>query len=199
MFTGLVTAQGKLLKLEAGPVTRLLIRAPYKSIRRGESIACDGVCLTVTATNPKAKTFSVAAAPETLARTTLKHWQVGRTINLERALALGDRLGGHWVQGHVDAEVTLKAIAPQGGSRLLTLSLPTAHAECVVHKGSVTLDGVSLTVAALAKSTFRVMLIPETLQQTTLGTRRVGDALNLEVDILGKYVARLLAPHRRRS
>jgi riboflavin synthase len=156
----------------------------------GESIACDGVCLTVVESTSAA--FRVQAAPETLRRSTLGGWGPGTRVNLERALKLGDRLGGHWVQGHVDAVGEVLEARPEGGSWVLGVSLPEALQPFFVEKGSVCLDGVSLTLTAVERDRFRVMLIPETQGATTLGAKRPGDRLNLEADLIGKYVARII-------
>ncbi len=142
--------------------------------------------------NPPRTAFAADLSPETLDRTLLGALRPGAPVNLERALRLGDRFGGHIVQGHVDAHIRLISIHPEGGFQRWRLSLPAEHAREVASKGSVTLDGVSLTVSALGDDWFEVALIPETLRSTTLGTLSVGSPLHLETDVLAKYVARRL-------
>lgn len=196
MFTGLVQDVGRVASVEPGPTTALWIESRFDRYQHGESIACDGVCLTVVDQRPGA--FKVQAAPETLRRATVGAWTSGRAVNLERALKVGDPLGGHWVQGHVDGVVTLLAVGTDGGARTLTLSLPAELAPTFVPKGSVCLDGVSLTLTHLGDGSFSVMLIPETLAKTTLGAKVVGDQLNVEADLVGKYVVRLVELGRLR-
>ncbi len=154
----------------------------------GESVAVDGCCLTVVASS--GSVFEADLSPETLDRTGGRsRWSSGRRVNLERALKVGDRLGGHLVQGHVDALVQVVSLSRAGdGSVRMGVERPPAGAGLLVEKGSVTLDGVSLTVAGLARRTFDIALIPATLATTTLGERAVGDRLTLEYDVLGKYV-----------
>ncbi len=196
MFTGLVQDVGVVSSVQPGPTTDLWISSRFERYQQGESIACDGVCLTVVDQRPGA--FLVQAAPETLRRSTVGSWQPGRRVNLERALKVGDALGGHWVQGHVDGVVTLLDVGVDGGSTTLKLSLPPELAPTFVPKGSVCLDGVSLTLTQLADGSFSVMLIPETLAKTTLGGKVAGDALNVEADLVGKYVVRLVELGRLR-
>ena len=157
----------------------------------GASLAVSGVCLTVIELVPEESL--VELSPETLRRTTLGALRAGSEVNLEPALRMGDPLGGHWVQGHVDGTVAVLAVDTAGDHREVTCELPEDLAPFVVEKGSVTLDGVSLTVAALGSGRFGVALIPHTLEVTTLGGVRAGDRLNVEVDLLGKYVHRALA------
>ena len=156
----------------------------------GESIAIDGACLTVV--EREGDRFRVQAAPETLRRTTLGERTSGSRVNLERALQLGDRLGGHLVLGHVDAVAQMLEARPEGGSRVMRFALPKELAPFFIEKGSVTIDGVSLTVNALDAQSFSVQLIPETQARTTLGAKAVGERVNLEADVIGKYVARLI-------
>jgi riboflavin synthase len=190
VFTGLIQGVGVVERIAAGPMTDLEIRwrpeAPYA---RGESIAVNGCCLTVVTST--ADSFRVEASPETLRRTRLGALEPGMRVNLERSLRVGDRLGGHWVQGHVDGVGKVLERREEGGSRILAFSLPAALAPFFVEKGSVAVDGVSLTVNAVQSDRFRVALIPETLERTTLADRGVGDSVNLEADLVGKYVARL--------
>jgi riboflavin synthase len=191
MFTGLVTDVGVVDRLAAGPVTDVWLQSHFtEALVHGESIACDGVCLTVVESRGPA--FRVQAAPETLRRSTLGGWAPGSRVNLERALKLGDRLGGHWVQGHVDGVGEVLEARPEGGSQVLGVSLPAVLAPFFVEKGSVCIDGVSLTLTGVERDRFRVMLIPETQTATTLGAKRPGQRVNLEADLIGKYVARIL-------
>lgn len=191
MFTGLVTDVGLIERVQPGAVTDVWVASHFPAdLVKGESIACDGVCLTVV--DFVGSTFRVQAAPETLARTTLSRWQPRTRVNLERALKMGDRLGGHWVQGHVDGVGTVEGSRPEGGSLVLTVSLPAALEPFFVEKGSVCIDGVSLTLTAVEPGRFSVMLIPETQARTTLGARRPGERVNLEADVIGKYVARIM-------
>lgn len=191
MFTGLVTDLGTIERLTAGPVTDLWIASSYPGdFVLGESIACDGVCLTVVEFS--GQRFKVQAAPETLRRTTLGSWAPGTKVNLERALRMGDRLGGHWVQGHVDGVGTVLEARAEGGSWWMSFTLPSELAPFFVEKGSVCIDGVSLTLTAVGADRFSVMLIPETQQRTSLGRKQPGHKVNLEADIIGKYVARMM-------
>ncbi len=194
VFTGLITDLGTVERLTAGPVTDVWVSSSYSGdFALGESIACDGVCLTVV--DFKGSSFKVQVAPETLRRSTAAKWAAGTRLNLERALRIGDRLGGHWVQGHVDGVGTIRELRADGGTTALRVSLTQELAPFFVEKGSVCIDGVSLTVTAVDTSSFSVMLIPETLARTSLGKKRVGDDVNLETDIIGRYVARMLG-HR---
>lgn len=193
MFTGLVSGVGTLHQRHGA---RFVIACPYKrrSLQEGASIACDGCCLTIVAT-AKAKgggsRIAVEVSNETLARTTLGSWQEGRRINLERALALGDELGGHLVTGHIDGTATILAREPDGESARFVLESPRPLAPFVAAKGSVALDGVSLTVNEVDGIRFGVNIIPCTLAHTTWGDRRPGDLVNLEVDLMARYLARL--------
>lgn len=195
MFTGLVTDLGTVSRITPGPTTDLWIESSYPGdFQQGESIACDGVCLTVV--EWKGSSFKVQAAPETLRRSTLGEWKVGTRVNLERALRMGDRLGGHWVQGHVDGVASVLEVRPEGGSVVMSFSLPSDLSPFFVEKGSVCIDGVSLTLTSVSASTFSVMLIPESQQRTSLGRKQPGHRVNLEADIIGKYVARLMGGRR---
>lgn len=192
MFTGLIADVGTVERVSAGGVTDLWIRTglPADDAVLGESIACDGVCLTVAEFGPGL--FRVQAAPETLRRTTLAQWRPGTRVNLEKALKVGERLGGHWVQGHVDGVGELLDARADGGSRAMTFTLPASMAPFFVEKGSVCIDGVSLTITSVERERFSVMLIPETVARTALGTKNPGAQVNLEADLVGKYVARIL-------
>lgn len=193
MFTGLVSDMGvveRILPRQGG--ARLTLRPaqlPVDGLALGESVACSGVCLTVVERGSGLVSFD--AVPETLARTTIGGWRPGSRVNLERALALGDRLGGHLVQGHVDAVGEVLSRAPEGQGARLAVSLPAAIAALVAEKGSIAVDGVSLTVAAAGRERFEVALIPETLARTTLGEARPGTKVNLEADVVARHVARL--------
>lgn len=193
MFTGIITDIGEVIACERTQQdTHLRIRTAYDtaSIALGASIACSGICLTVTETG--ADWFAVTASAETARITTLHTWNNGTRIHLERALKVGDELGGHFVSGHVDGITTLALIEAVGESHSLTFSLPESLRYYVSHKGSVTLDGISLTVNDVSDTDFTVMIIPHTWTHTTLSQRQVGDALNLEIDPLARVAARLM-------
>jgi riboflavin synthase len=188
MFTGLVQQVGSVERVSHGGMTDLWVQSTFDALQLGESIACDGCCLTVV--EAKGGTFKVQASPETLRRTTLSDWREGTRVNLERALRVGDRLGGHWVQGHVDSVSKLSSARAEGDSKVLTFDMPADLAPFFIEKGSVTVDGISLTVNTVQAGAFSVALIPETLSRTTLGGKNVGARVNLEADLVGKYVAR---------
>ncbi len=194
MFTGLVEEVGEVGEVQRrGDSIRFSVRAStvVEGLRIGDSVAVSGICLTVVEAGPSC--FAVDATPETLSRTTLENLERGRRVNLERALTLNKPLGGHLVQGHVDGLGTVTGIRKEGNSTVITLAANAELLMSMVKKGSVTVDGVSLTVASLTDSDFSISVIPHTLAATTLGERRVGDRVNLEVDIIGKYVHRFLA------
>ena len=193
MFTGLIGDIGAVERLtpRAGGV-RLVIRPqalPVDDLTLGESVACSGACLTVVERGGGLVAFD--AVPETLARTVIGGWRPGARVNLERALRLSDRLGGHLVAGHVDAVGEVLARSPEGQGARLTISLPPALAPLVAEKGSIAVDGVSLTVASAGRDRFEVALIPETLARTTLGEAAPGRRVNLEADLVARHVARL--------
>ena len=193
MFTGLVGATGVLAGRTArGPGARLVIRAQLagEALAHGESITVDGACLSVTEVVPDG--FAVDATAETLTRTTLGELGLGARVNLERALLAGDRLGGHIVTGHVDAVGTLASRREVGEALALTFTLPADLARYVAEKGSITLNGVSMTVNAAGKTTFDVMVIPITRAETNLGALEPGARVNVEVDLVARYVARWL-------
>lgn len=194
MFTGLITAIGRVREVSVTDAGRtFVIEAPYDGLQEGESIACDGACLTVRSHGPG--WFSVAAVTTTLDRTTTGAWEAGRRVNLERALAVGDRLGGHIVQGHVDGVGTVRATRAAGDAWLIDLEVPPAVASLLVPLGSVAVDGVSLTVNALpAVGILQLSIIEHTMRHTTLGERQPGDRVHLEADMLAKYLQRLAAP-----
>jgi riboflavin synthase len=190
MFTGLVEDRGTLVAKEArGPGSRLVFRSKLGVLALGESIAIDGACLTVV--ESKNDTFDMDATAETLARTTLGDLVAGSTVNLERALKVGDRLGGHLVTGHVDGVGALVKRTPVGESVAMSFSMPHELSKFVAEKGSITVSGVSLTVNGVQGDAFDVVIIPHTLEVTTLGSLAVGGRVNLEVDLVARYVARL--------
>jgi riboflavin synthase len=192
MFTGLVSALGVLSSFERdGQGAALEIATPLAvELREGDSVAVNGVCLTATVVG--AGVFRAQAMRETLERTALDELQVGSQVNLELPLRAADRLGGHVVQGHVDGTASVRATREEGFSRVLELECEERLLRYLVEKGSVALDGVSLTVSALHDDGFSVSLIPETLERTTLGSLRAGATVNVEVDILAKHVERLM-------
>jgi riboflavin synthase len=199
MFTGIVAELGEVASIEQrGDAARLTIRGSTEGVSPGESIAVNGVCLTVTGIldgNPN--TFTADVMGETLDRSSLGALTQGAKVNLEQSVRLQDRLGGHLVQGHVDGTGTIISRSPAEHWDQVRISLPAAISRYVVHKGSIAVDGISLTVSALgppgAGSWFEVCLIPETLKRTTMGTRQPGDVVNLEVDVIAKYVERLIS------
>jgi riboflavin synthase len=184
------------LEAAGGLPLRLRIETalPAETFSKGESIAVDGTCLTVV--DHARAGFSVEVAGETLARTNMGSLTRGQRVNLERAIALGDRLGGHMVLGHVDGTGKVTATRAEGGGRWMEIEAPASVVPFLLEKGSIAVDGVSLTVNGVARDRFHVLLIPETLARTHLGDRGVGAAVNLEADIIGKYVARLLGAAR---
>ena len=198
MFTGIVTDLGEVRSIEsrADNLRRLSIftRYPHKDIALGASIACSGVCLTVVDTGEEGgrNWFAVDAAAETLALTTVGRWHQGTRVNLERALKVGDELGGHLVAGHVDGLATVLAREDLPDMARFTLRAPAALSRFIAQKGSVALDGVSLTVNSVELDDFSVLIIPHTLAMTTIGAWRPGDAVNLEIDTLARYAARLM-------
>ncbi len=192
MFTGIITAMGTIDTIVKDGDWQLVIRTPWAcdEIDLGASIACSGVCLTVIERG--ADWFKVAASAETINLTNLSDWQVGTRINLERALAMGDELGGHIVSGHVDGLAELVEVTPENDSHRLTFRAPNTLSAFIAGKGSVTLDGISLTVNAVDGDLFFVNIIEHTWANTTLFGRVAGDKINLEIDMLARYVARLL-------
>jgi riboflavin synthase len=197
MFTGIVTGIGTVLDAQPGSAgLDITIESPYRDLEPGESVAVDGACLTVeTATS---NTFRVHVVPTTLERTRFSEYRRGRRVNLERALQVGDRLGGHLVQAHVDAVGTVDRVIASEDTRILNLRVPAELARISTPLGSVTVDGVSLTVNAKpAPEIIQISLIPFTLQQTTLGERKAGDRVHLEGDVIGKYVRALMEDQRQ--
>lgn len=198
MFTGLISDVGRVEAIEGhGALRRLRIASNYKpeTIVLGASIACGGPCLTVVASGerPNGSWFAVDVGAETLARTTAGVWQEGTRLNLERSLRIGDELGGHIVTGHIDSSAEIQAVEPFDGMIRFAVRVPTSLSRFVAEKGSVCLDGTSLTVNSVEGEELSVLLIPHTLAVTTWGERRQGDLLNLEVDLMARYAARLSA------
>ena len=195
MFTGIVAELGEVAHVEHhGDAARLTIRGSTEGVVPGESIAVNGVCLTVTGILDG--TFTADVMGETLNRSGLGALGPGAPVNLERSVRLEDRLGGHLVQGHTDGTGTIVSRDPQEHWEVVRISLPPGLARYVVHKGSVTVDGVSLTVSAVSDDWFEVSLIPETLKRTTLGAKQPGTEVNLEVDVIAKYVEKLIGGSR---
>ncbi len=200
MFTGIVTAIGTVKTVEDRGDTRLIVTGPFDpaAMAIGASIACSGVCLTVVERGgqPGDSWFAVDVSDETISRTAPGQWHAGRRINLEPALKLGDELGGHLVTGHVDAVGTLASRREEGGSIRLEIRAPKAIAAFIAEKGSITVDGVSLTVNMVVDESdgsarFGLNIIPHTAAVTTLGALQEGDAVNLEIDVLARYLKRM--------
>ncbi len=200
MFTGIISGIGRVAEVQpigAGADMRLQIAVPQDKaewaglpgVVLGASISCSGCCLTVV--DMDARSFAVEVSAETLSKTTLGRWTPGRRINLERALKLGDELGGHIVSGHVDGLGEVLSATPENGSTRWAFRVPPALARFVAPKGSIAVDGVSLTVNEVKGDVFGVNIIPHTAEETTFGTLTAGDAVNLEIDMLARYVARL--------
>ena len=196
MFTGLVEGLGRVVELTPDVVSLTLqIAAPadlpaVETVRLGDSIALNGCCLTVVAID--GRHWSFQAGSETLSRTNLGKLTVGDVVNVERSILVGSRLGGHFVQGHVDALGYVQAIETEGEWVFMTFRVPAALTRQMVEKGSITVDGVSLTLVKVTSETFQIALIPHTLQVTTLGRRAIGNPVNIETDILGKYIEKML-------
>ena len=195
MFTGIIEGLGKLVaKRNAGGGMAFDLEAGFElsNPQEGESIAVNGVCLT--AYNIEGRRFTVDVSPESLSRTILGSLNVGANVNMERALQLSDRLGGHIVSGHVDCVATVRERQPKGDFTLFSFAFPKEFGRYIIEKGSVTINGVSLTVNSCTVDTFEVSIIPHTLQITTLGLLARGSKVNIEVDIIGKYVEKMLMP-----
>lgn len=190
MFTGLIRTQGTITAITQGGDTVMDITADSAlPMALGASIACHGICLTVTAF--EGARFTVSLSAETLNVTTAKQWQVGSRLNLEPSLAVGDAMGGHFVSGHVDGVGSVVRREPSGDSTIWEFEAPEALAKFIATKGSITIDGVSLTVNTVHGNRFAVNIIPHTAEVTSFGHLAVGDAVNLEIDMLARYVARL--------
>ena len=192
MFTGIVRERGRVEAVERGEGMRLRVRAPVTAAAAsvGDSIAVNGVCLTATEVVDALLAFD--AVPETLARSSLGRLERDAEVNLEPALRAGEPLGGHIVQGHVDGVAHVRRVDPEGEGVRMEIQAPVDLLRYCVEKGSVAVEGVSLTIAALGRDSFLVALVPHTLAETTLGSLREGDEVNVEVDVLAKYVERLL-------
>lgn len=196
MFTGIVEEVGKVTEVRrTGTVTRISVNGPKVAAgtQVNDSVSVNGVCLTVTACLGTRMAFD--AVTETLQRSTLRYTRPGENVNLERALAVGGRVGGHFVLGHVDGTGRIVSVHDRGADRIIRIHTEPELMRLMVYKGSVAVDGVSLTVAELDKETFSVAIIPHTLRNTTFREHREGDTVNIEADILGKYVDRLLGLH----
>lgn len=187
MFTGIVESVGKVVGISG---MRLAIACDLDGLEAGDSICVDGVCLTIAVA--KGSTFEADLSEETVERSTLGSLEPSSRVNLERPIAAGGRFGGHFLQGHVDAIATVKQVEPMDGSVEMWVEAPPELRRYVVEKGSVGLDGISLTVTAVEEDSFGVSLVPHTLSATTIGEKRVGDTVNFEVDMIAKYIERLL-------
>ena len=196
MFTGIITDLGTVSDATRGGATSARFRIgtafDMKTVDMGASIACNGCCLTVV--EKGADWFAVDVSIETLARTTLESWTAGKRINLERSLKAGDEMGGHIVSGHIDGVATVEDITDIAGSKRFKIAPPPELMKFVAEKGSITLDGVSLTVNEVKDKSFNVMIIPHTQSVTSFGTIESGARLNMEIDVLARYVARILQP-----
>lgn len=198
MFSGIIGDLGEVRAIEGGGDTRLVIatRLDLTDAAIGASIACSGPCLTVVEKGPD--WFAAMVSAETMACTTLASWRVGTKVNLERALRLGDEFGGHIVLGHVDGLARILDRRPDGDSLRFSFAAPPHLAPAIAAKGSIALDGVSLTINEVEGARFGVNIIPHTQTCTSFGTARIGDRVNLEIDVLARYVARLLQPEDRK-
>lgn len=197
MFTGIVEAIGAVSAIRSaaseGKVLTIQTGLDLSDSRIGDSIAVNGVCLTATALQPGGKsTFQADVSPETLSRSTLGTIRIGDAVNLERALRLSDRIGGHLVSGHVDGIGRIRSVRNRGNAILMAFSIESALSRYIVEKGSIAIDGVSLTVNEIGDTHVEVSLIPHTAKMTTLGLKSIGAAVNIETDVIGKYVERLL-------
>ncbi|MDB5713345.1 MAG: riboflavin synthase [Sphingomonadales bacterium] len=204
MFTGIITDLGTVRSVEARGDTRMVIATSYdlETVDMGASIACSGVCLTVVAKD--ADSFTVDVSAESVGRTSPAMWKQGARLNLERAVKVGDELGGHIVTGHVDGIGTVVEIRPEGDSLRIGVSVQSAIAPYIAEKGSITIDGVSLTVnqvedQADGTAHFAVNIIPHTAEKTTVGALTAGDTVNLEIDVLARYLARMQQALARRA
>jgi riboflavin synthase len=196
VFTGIVQEVGRVREIRRmGKAARLVIAGTFRSLAIGESVAINGACMTIVARSRGR--FAVDVSPESLRRTTLGGLGPGSAVNLERSLTAADRLGGHIVQGHVDGVGRVVAITPEANAWIYTFAAPPAVARYLVEKGSVAVDGVSLTVASVRGRRFCIAVIPHTARRTTLGEYEAGDRVNIEADVLAKYVEKLLDGARR--
>ena len=192
MFTGIITDLGSVRAISGSGDKRFEFSTAYdtSTVDMGASIACSGVCLTVIDKGPN--WFAAMVSNETLSCTSLRTWQEGTPVNLERALKVGDELGGHIVSGHVDGVGEVTSLSTDADSHRFSFSVPTDLSRQIAAKGSITIDGISLTVNEVGENTFGVNIIPHTMAVTSIGKKQIGDAVNLEVDMLARYVARLL-------
>jgi riboflavin synthase len=193
MFTGLIQDIGTVTSVQHnGPAKRIVIETniDVKRMSLGASVACSGCCLTVVEKNKNS--FAADVSAETLSKTVIGSWVAGTRVNIEPSLQLGDELGGHFVFGHVDGLATIESITPEGDNRRIKIRAPQELAAYIASKGSVSLDGVSLTVNEVEGAVFGVNIIPHTLEHTTLGDRKPGNKLNIEIDMLARYVARMI-------
>lgn len=198
MFTGIVLEMGEVRERtvrEAGASFTIYAPSTLPRLTVGESVAVNGVCLTAVSLAPEEATFTVQAVPQTLRLTTLGELQPGDRVNVEPPLRAGDPMGGHWVMGHIDDVAEVVAVRQDGTSTVVSIRPPASLMRYIVEKGSIAVEGVSLTVAGVEEDRFHIALIPHTLQVTTLGGLAVGSRVNVEVDVLGKYVEKLMAPH----
>lgn len=196
MFTGLIEGIGRISEIVAeGPGIRLKVTHPDSMTEAviGDSVAINGCCLTIVEIDEQSSVWDFQAGSETLSKTNIGELKKDHPVNLERALAANARLGGHFVQGHVDGKGSVSEIRTEGDWVHMQFSVPEPLTQQMVGKGSITVDGISLTVVTVDSNQFSVALIPHTLDETTLGTRKVGDIVNIETDILGKYVEKLIA------
>lgn len=198
MFTGIITDKGKVRAIEASGDTRFEFSTglDLSSVELGASISCSGACLTVVDLGSDGRDgwFAADVSAETLSKTTLGDWDEGTAVNFERALKMGDELGGHMVSGHVDGVARVVSVTPEGDSRRIVFEAPGELARMIAPKGSVAIDGVSLTVNETEDNQFGINVIPHTLEHTTLGGLEPGRSVNLEIDMLARYVARLVQP-----
>jgi len=197
VFSGIIECVGAVAAMRRlGGDAELRLTSAFRGLARGESIAVNGACMTVAAR--RGSSFTVVVSAESLRRTTLGSLKAGTAVNLERSLRVSDRLSGHFVFGHVDGMGRLEAVESEGGSALYRFSLPAGFGRFLVEKGSIAVEGVSLTVFDCGRRSFTVSIIPHTASATTLGRRRPGDRVNLETDMLARYVDRAVAHHVRR-
>lgn len=193
MFTGIITDLGTVMAIEEGAARRtfrIRTNLPLAQLAVGASVACDGCCLTLVTKDEDS--FTVDAVAETLAVTTLGQWRVGTRVNLESSLKLGDEMGGHMVSGHVDALAVVESVTPDGDSWRLKIRVPEDCARFIAPKGSVTLNGISLTVNEVDGAVFGICIIPHTWAVTNIGLQEPGSVMNFEIDLLARYVARIL-------
>ncbi|MBI5779146.1 MAG: riboflavin synthase [Planctomycetes bacterium] len=195
MFTGIVQQIGQIIKTaQKGSLLQLTVKIPAmdKQVKIGDSIAINGVCLTVTTKTSHKNTFTFDVMSETVKRTTLSSFKAGDKVNTELAIMSGDPFGGHFVQGHIDTVGKVSSITKSGSNCLIQITCPPETAKSIIEKGSIAIDGVSLTAFDIRSDRFSLGLIPHTLKSTILGAKKIGDKVNIEVDMLGKYIQKLL-------